>query len=241
MEWVFGFNTAAPGLGLALLAGLVNSLSPCCLAMTPAFLAHLAGVEVESSTRRKRFTHAGLYVLGFSLVFIVLGAGLGIAGVALQDHRQLLFRVGGTVVIAFGLVQLGVLRIPLLDRSFEVRIAADGQVGYARSMIVGATYSIAWTPCIGPVLGAIITGAVVFGDVWWSIALLSSFAVGMAIPHVAAVLAFERISGLRKFLARHTRAVETTSGVVMVAMGILIFTGALIEIFRYFQGFTVVL
>jgi len=240
VDWVLGFDTAAPGLGLALVAGLVNSLSPCCLAMTPAFLAHLAGVEVESATRRNRLTHAGLYVLGFSLVFIALGAGLGIAGLALQDHRQLLFRVGGTLVIAFGLVQLGVLRIPLLDRSFEVRIPADGHAGYARSVIVGATYSIAWTPCIGPVLGAIITGALVFGDVWWSVALLTSFAVGMAIPHIAAALAFERLSSLRRFLARHARTVEATSGVVMVGMGILIFTGALIEIFRYFQGFTVV-
>lgn len=241
MDWIFGFDTAAPGLGLALLAGLVNSLSPCCLAMTPAFLAHLAGVEVESSNRRKRLTHAALYVLGFSLVFIILGAGLGIAGLALQDYRSLLFKVGGTIVIVFGLVQIGVLRIPLLDRSFELRIPADGQAGYARSMIVGATYSIAWTPCIGPVLGAIITGALVFGDVWWSVALLASFAVGMAIPHVAAALAFERLSKLRNFLARHARVVEVTSGGVMVVMGILIFTGVLIEIFRYFQAFTVVL
>lgn len=240
MDWLLGFDTAAPGLGLALVAGLVNSLSPCCLAMTPAFLAHLAGVEVESSTRRNRLTHAGLYVLGFSLVFIALGAGLGIAGLALQDHRQVLFKVGGTIVIAFGLVQLGLVRIPLLNRSFEVRIVADGNAGYARSVIVGATYSIAWTPCIGPVLGAIITGALVFGDVWWSVALLTSFAVGMAIPHIAAAVAFEKLASVRRVLHRRARAVETASGAVMVAMGILIFTGALLEIFRYFQGFTVV-
>lgn len=241
MDWVFSLDTAAPGLGLALVAGLVNSLSPCCLAMTPAFLAHLAGVEVESATRRNRLTHAGLYVLGFSLVFVALGAGLGVAGLALQDHRQLLFKVGGTLVIAFGLIQLRVLRIPLLDRTFEVRIAPDGQAGYARSMVVGAAYSIAWTPCIGPVLGAIITGALVFGDILWSVALLTAFAVGMAIPHFGAALAFERLSPLRTFLARHAKAADATSGVVMVAMGILIFTGALIEIFRYFQGFTVAL
>lgn len=241
MDWILGFDRAAPGLLLAFVAGGVNTLSPCCLAMTPAFLAHLAGVEVEAASRRARLTHAVVYVVGFSLVFVAIGAGLSLAGYALTDMRSLLFKVGGTIVIIFGLVQLGVFRVPALQRSFELRLGQNAAPGYARSFLVGATYSVAWTPCIGPVLGAILTSVLVFGDFWQGIALLSAFAFGMAVPHLAAAVAFERLTALRRFLTRHYLAVERTSGVVMISMGVLIFTGALIDIFRYFQGFTVVL
>lgn len=241
MEFAFSFDRAAPGLLLAFVAGIVNSLAPCCLAMTPAFLAHLAGVEVDSHERRARLTHASLYVTGFSVVFVAIGAGLSMAGLALADERTLLFKVGGMIVIVFGLVQLGAIRIPFVQRSFELRAGGTMAPGYARSFIVGAAYSVAWTPCIGPVLGAILTSTVVFGDVWQGVGLLSAFALGLAIPHLGAALAFERLRVVRDFLGRHYLAVERTSGTVMVVMGILIFTGTLIEIFRYFQAFNVVL
>lgn len=241
MDWLIGFDRAAPGLALAFLAGAVNMLSPCCLAMTPAFLAHLAGVEAGTASRRARLAHAVLYVLGFSLVFVAIGAGLSLAGYALTDIRSQLFKIGGTIVIVFGLVQMGVFRLPALQRSFELSFAGGAAPGYARSFVVGATYSVAWTPCIGPVLGAILTTVVVFGDFWLGIALLSAFALGMAVPHLGAAVAFERLATLRRFLARHYVAVERTSGAVMVSMGVLIFTGALIDIFRYFQAFNVVL
>lgn len=241
MEWLLGFDRAAPGLTLAFVAGAVNTLSPCCLAMTPAFLAHLAGVQVEEGSRRVRLVHATLYILGFSLVFVAVGAGLSLAGYALTDVRSELFKVGGTIVIVFGLVQMGVFRVPALQRSFELRVLDGAGPGYARSFVVGATYSVAWTPCIGPVLGAILTSVVVFGDFWLGIGLLAAFALGMAVPHIAAALAFERLAALRRFLSRHYLAVERTSGTVMVGMGVLIFTGALIDIFRYFQAFNVVL
>ena len=241
MDWFFSFDRAAPGLTLAFVAGVVNSFSPCCLAMTPAFLAHLAGVEVEARSQRARLTHALVYVLGFSLVFVAIGAGLSLVGYALTDVRSELWKVGGIIVITFGFVQMGVLRVPLLQRSFEFRVANSAAPGYARSFVVGATYSVAWTPCIGPVLGAILTSVLIFGDFWQGVALLSAFAMGMAIPHLGAALAFERLTTMRQFLARHSLAVERASGTVMVGMGILIFTGALIDIFRYFQAFTVVL
>lgn len=241
MHGIFGFDRAAPGLVLAFVAGMVNSLSPCCLAMTPAFLAHLAGVEVESHSRRARFTHAVIYVLGFSLVFVAIGAGLSLAGYALTDARGLLWKVGGSVVIALGLVQMGLIRIPLLQRSVELRLGSTAAPGYVRSFVVGATYSVAWTPCIGPVLGAILTSALVFGDFWQGVGLLSAFAFGMAVPHLGAAVAFERLTKVRGFLQRHSLAVERSSGAVMVGMGILIFTGTLIEIFRYFQAFNLVL
>lgn len=241
MDWLVGLDTAAPGLLLAFVAGGVNSLSPCCLAMTPAFLAHLAGVQVEAVSRRARMTHATAYVVGFSLVFVVIGAGISLAGYALTDFRSELWKIGGTIVITFGLIQMGLVRIPFLQRSFELRTEAGGHVGYTRSFIVGATYSIAWTPCIGPVLGAILTTVLVFGDFWQGVGLLGAFALGMAVPHLGAALAFERLGGLRAFLGRHYLAVERVSGGMLVVMGILIFTGALMDIFTYFQAFTVVL
>lgn len=240
-DWLLSFDTAAPGLVLAFFAGGVNSLSPCCLAMTPAFLAHLAGVEAEATTQRQRFLHASLYIAGFSLVFIAIGAGVAVAGVALKDSRDTLWKAGGVIIITFGLVQAGLLRVPLLSRSFELGLRERHAPGLARSLLVGATYSLAWTPCIGPVLGAILTGVLVFGEFWQGVGLLAAFAAGMAVPHFAAVFAFDRLTGLRATLSRHYLAVQRVSGTVMVGMGVLIFTGALIEIFRYFQTVNVVL
>ena len=242
MDWILGFDRSAPGLLLAFTAGGVNSLSPCCLAMTPAFVAHLAGVEADGVDRRRQvLSHALVYVLGFSLVFVAIGAGISLAGLALADQRALLWKVGGTVVIGFGLTQMGVLRVPLLRRSFGAPRPGGMAAGYSRSFLVGATYSIAWTPCIGPVLGAILTSALVLGNLWQGMGLLSAFALGMAIPHIGTALALQRMGTLQQFIHRHAVAVERSSGLVMVAMGVLIFTGTLIEIFRYFQAFTLVL
>lgn len=241
MDWLISLDRAAPGLMLAFAAGGLNSLSPCCLAMTPAFLAHLAGVEAEAPSRRQRLLHASLYILGFSLVFIAIGAGLSLAGMALTDSRATLWKVGGVLVITFGLMQMGLLSVPFLNRSFELRVGERQAPGMARSLLVGGTYSLAWTPCIGPVLGAILTGVLVFGEFWQGVGLLTAFAAGMAVPHFAAAFAFERLTGLRAALARHYVAVQRVSGTMMVGMGILIFTGAMIEIFRYFQGVNVVL
>lgn len=241
MGTLLSFDRSAPGLLLAFLAGGVNSLSPCCLAMTPAFVAHLAGVEAEAATRRQVITHALLYVVGFSLVFVAIGASVSLAGVALADQRPILWKVGGSIVIAFGLMQMGLLRIPWLQRSFAAPTPSGVAAGYGRSFVVGATYSLAWTPCIGPVLGAILTSALVFGDFWQGLALLSAFALGMAIPHLGTALAMNRIAGLQRFVRRHALAVERVSGSAMLVMGVLIFTGSLIGIFRYFQAFTFVL
>lgn len=241
-EMLLSFDTAAPGLLLAFVAGLVNSLSPCCLAMTPAFLAHLAGVETDGPSRRAGVVrHAGVYVAGFTLVFVAIGVGASLAGLALVDQRPILFKVGGTLVIVFGLIQMGVFKFQWLQRSYEVSAVPVAAPGYTRSFLVGATYSLGWTPCIGPVLGAILTSAVVFGDVWQGVLLLGAFAAGLAIPHLGAAVAFERIRPLRLGVQRHYVLVQRVSGTVMVGMGVLIFTGALIEIFRYFQGFNVVL
>lgn len=240
-DFLLSFDTAAPGLALVFIAGVVNSLSPCCLAMTPAFMAHLAGVGAENRSRPVVVRHAAVYVAGFTLIFVAIGIGAGLAGWALVDQRPLLFKVGGTLVITLGLVQMGVLKLPWLQRSYEVTARPRTAPGYARSFLVGATYSLGWTPCIGPVLGAILTSAVVFGEVWQGALLLCAFALGLAIPHLAAAVAFERIRPLRDWVQRHFVLVQRTSGTVMVAMGVLIFTGALIEIFRYFQAVNVVL
>lgn len=240
-DFLLGFDRASPGLTLAFVAGMVNSLSPCCLALTPAFMAHLAGVQVEASERRTRLWHVACYTLGFSAVFVILGLGLSLAGFALGDYRGLLWKIGGVVVITFGLTQAGLVRLPLLSRSFQVNASSSRAPSYSRSLFIGATYSIAWTPCIGPVLGAILTSSLVFGDAWVGAALLGAFALGMAIPHLAAALAFERFEFIRRLLNRRAVAVERVSGAVMVVMGVLIFTGTLPALFKYFQASNVVI
>lgn len=241
---VFSFDPYNPGLMLAFAAGLVNTLSPCCLAMTPAFLAHATGAAAgpDGSVRgRAILGHTALYMAGFSAVFILIGISVALMGYLLVDIRPLLWKIGGALIIAMGLHQAGVVRIPLLLRTLEVRPSGALAASYGRSFVVGAVYSLGWTPCIGPVLGSILTFAAVSGDVWLSGALLVAYSLGMAVPHFAYALALDRTHIAVRWLQRRWATVELISGVTMVVMGILIFTGTLFRIFTYFQYFNVAL
>jgi len=238
------FDPYSPGFLLAFAAGLVNTLSPCCLAMTPAFLSHVTGAAVDPSgtvSRRSLLTHTALYMAGFSFVFILIGVSITFMGYLLIDMRPLLWKVGGVVVIAMGFHQAGIIRMPMLMRTTTLSPSVGASVGYGRSVVVGATYSLGWTACIGPVLGSILTLAAVSGDFWLASYLLIGYSLGMAVPHFAYALTLDRMQGLVNWLQRRWTAVEFVSGGVMIVMGVLIFSGALFKIFTYFQFFNVVL
>lgn len=217
----------------AFLAGVFSISSPCVLPLLPIFLAYLAGASDSGTAldRRRVLPNAIAYVLGFSLVFIALGVALGAAGAlastasVVASNRDWLTRIGGAMLIVLGLHQLGVIRIPFLDR--ERRLTPDrlpaGQV--TSSFLVGVTFAAGWSPCVGPILGAILTMAAGQGSIDRAAALLATYSVGLAVPFLAAALALGSAPGIIKRINRRLPLMMSVSGGVMVAMGAIMTLG----------------
>jgi cytochrome c-type biogenesis protein len=208
--------------------------SPCVLPLLPIFLAHLAGASasgIEGVGRRRLLPNAVAYVLGFSLVFVALGVALGAAGSlaatasVVAGNRDWLTRIGGALLIVLGLHQIGVVRIPLLDR--ERRLSADhlpaGQV--TSSFLVGVTFGAGWSPCVGPILGAILTMAAGQGSVDRAALLLATYSAGLAVPFLLAAVAIGSAPNLIRGINRRLPLVTGVSGGVMVAMGAIMTLG----------------
>lgn len=218
-------------IAIAIAAGALSFLSPCVLALLPVYLAFLGeaatggGTAAAQPARALVLPQALLFVAGFSIVFVVLGSSIGIIGAPLfriPEARQ----TAGIVVIALGIVTTGVFG-PVLDR-FSVRLSPDmlPAARSVRAVVLGAFVAVGWTPCIGPVLGAILTMGASSGSAPVVALLLTAYSVGLAIPFLAAALAFPRLRPLIAFMRRHHRAVQLVSGLLIVGIGVLIFFNA---------------
>jgi cytochrome c-type biogenesis protein len=216
-------------LGLAFLAGLASFLSPCVFSLVPAYIGYLggraAGGEVTESNRFITFTHGLAFVLGFSLVFITLGVASSAFGRLLFDLRFILAKVGGIVVIIFGLHMIGIFRIPFLEYDTRVSTAPDRKWGYLSSALMGVFFSAGWSPCVGPVLGAILTLAINGGSISMGASLLSAYSAGLAIPFLVAALGIGWVTGILRRYGRVMRIVEVAMGVLLVLVGIMLFSG----------------
>lgn len=216
-------------LGLAFLAGLASFLSPCVFSLIPAYIGYLGGRavggEATERTRFITFTHGVAFVLGFSFVFITLGVATSAFGRLLFDLRFILAKVGGIVVILFGLHMIGVFRIPFLEYDTRVQKMPDRRWGYLSSALMGVFFSAGWAPCVGPVLGAILTLALNGGSISTGVSLLSAYSAGLAIPFLLAALGVGWVSlTLRKY-GKAMHYIEIAMGVVLVILGILLFAG----------------
>ena len=216
-------------LGLAFLAGLASFLSPCVFTLIPAYVGYLGGRAVGGeATERNRFitfTHGLAFVLGVSLVFITLGVATSAFGRLLFDLRFILAKVGGVVVIIFGLHMMGVFRIPFLEYDTRVQKMPDRRWGYLSSALMGVFFSAGWAPCVGPVLGAILTLALNGGSVSTGVSLLSAYSAGLAIPFLLAALGVGWVSLTLRRYGKVMHYVEIGMGVVLVILGILLFAG----------------
>ncbi len=216
-------------VGLALLAGLASFLSPCVFSLVPAYVGYLsgraAGGENSSAYRWITFSHGLAFVIGFSVVFVLLGIAASAAGRILFDMRFWLAKIGGLVVIVFGLHMIGVFRIPFLDYDTRVNQAPDRKWGYFSSALMGVFFSAGWSPCVGPVLGAILTLAINGGSLTLGASLLTAYSAGLAIPFLLAALGIGWVSTLLRQYGKIMRYVEIAMGVVLVVVGILLFTG----------------
>ncbi|MFA6029655.1 MAG: cytochrome c biogenesis CcdA family protein [Elusimicrobiota bacterium] len=215
-------------LGIAFGAGTLSFFSPCVLPLIPVYLAYLTGTTYEGllrqGSRRTTLVHSGFFILGFSLVFIALGASASAAGGALMAHRAWIERVGGVVLLLLGLWMLGLLKAAFLYRDARFRFQ-DKPAGFLGSVLVGAAFAAGWTPCVGPVLAGILIMASREGSVGQGVLLLSAYSAGFAVPLLLCALAVERFSRALKRVGPYLPAVEKATGVLLAALGLLLAAG----------------
>ena len=216
-------------IGLAFLAGLASFLSPCVFSLVPAYVGYLGGRavggEATEGNRLSTFTHGLAFVLGFSIVFVTLGVATSAFGRLLFDLRFILSKVGGIIIIIFGLHMIGVFRIPLLEYDTRVQKVPDRKWGYLSSALMGVFFSAGWAPCVGPVLGAILTLALNGGSISTGVSLLSAYSAGLAIPFLIAALGIGWVSLTLKKYGKVMHYIEIAMGVVLVILGFMLFTG----------------
>jgi cytochrome c-type biogenesis protein len=230
---------AALGFVVAFAAGLLSFLSPCVLPLVPSYVGFLTGMTLPEVKGRRRvaLTHALLFVGGFSLVFILLGASATALGRALNYYQVWLQRVGGALIILFGLLCLGVFNPRFLSQERRLHLERK-PVGYLGSVLVGMAFGAGWTPCIGPVLGAILGLAATSTDVSRGMLLLAVYSAGLALPFLVAAVAVDSFLDWFQRFRRFLPWVMRISGVMLVFVGILLVTGEFTRLAGWLQGLT---
>jgi cytochrome c-type biogenesis protein len=223
----------ASGVGIlaALAAGVVSFLSPCVLPLVPGYLSAVSGVsasELENAGWRRVLGPSLLFVASFSAIFIVLGLTATGLGSFLDDNKDLLTKISGVMIIAMGLLFVGSLFITKLNQEWHVNALLD-RAGRGGPIVAGAAFAIAWTPCIGPTLGAILTAASLSESAAHGAFLLAIYSAGLAIPFLLTAVAFSQMTSAFAVVKRHYQAIVAVGGVILIGMGILILTG---ELFR---------
>jgi cytochrome c-type biogenesis protein len=224
----------AAGVGIlaALAAGVVSFLSPCVLPLVPGYLSAVSGVsanELESAGWRRVLGPSLLFVASFSAIFILLGLTATGLGSLLQDHKELLTKISAALIILMGLLFVGSLFITRLNREWHVNALLD-RAGRGGPIVAGAAFAIAWTPCIGPTLGAILGAASLSGSAGHGAILLAVYSAGLAIPFILTAVAFSQMTTAFTVIKRHYQAIVATGGLILIAMGVLIWTGELSQL-----------
>lgn len=222
------------GLAVAFAAGLLSFLSPCVLPLIPSYVTFITGMSLDELTdaegerervRRAVLVHGMLFVLGFTIVFVILGASATFLGSLFAYASRWVERVGGVLLIAFGLYLLGALRLPGAGREWRVHLG-DKPLGYLGTVLVGVTFGAGWTPCIGPVLGGILTLAATSGSVGGGVALLLVYSAGLAVPFLLAALLLQRFLGSMRRIGPWLPWVSRISGILLLVLGVLMLTGS---------------
>lgn len=232
-------DSASLGILVAFAAGILSFLSPCVLPLVPSYIGFLTGLSLDemSSRRRIAFTHALLFVLGFTLVFLLLGASATALGRSLNYHKVWLQRIGGVLIIVFGLICLGVFKFNFLLQEKRVHLQ-DKPLGYLGSVLVGMAFAAGWTPCIGPILGGILGLASASDTLSRGMWLLGAYSAGLAVPFLLAAWAVDRFLAWFQSFRRYLPWVMRLSGVLLVLVGILLVTGQFTRLAGWLQGLT---
>ena len=224
---------------MAFAAGLLSFLSPCVLPLIPSYVGFLTGMSVEEAERHRgtALLHGIWFVAGFSLVFVLLGAAASAVGSLLRDYQVWLGRIGGVLLILFGIYLLGILRPMVLMREWRIQLARK-PLGYFGSGVVGFTFGAAWTPCIGPILGGILTLAATQAGLGRGVLLLAVYALGLAIPFLVTAIALDRFLGWFQRFRPYIVWVDRVAGVMLIVLGILLVTDSFTLLAGYLRGLT---
>jgi len=224
---------------VAFTGGLLSFFSPCVLPLVPAYIANLAGITALDVQGRKKLwptlLHSICFVLGFSFIFIGLGASVGLIGTAITANATLLRWISGILVILFGVFLIATYKIPWLNYEKRIHIPGARNPGYLRSLFLGAVFALGWTPCVGPILGTILALAWNSQQVWQGAGLLTIYSLGMGIPFILIGLLWGAIMPLWKNINRHLGTISIVSGILLVAVGILILTGNMSMLMQIFS------
>ena len=227
------------GLFIAFSAGLLSFLSPCVLPLVPSYITFITGMTLEDlqHTKRETLLHALLFVCGFSLIFLALGAGATVFGQLMLRYRDWISRIGGVLIIVFGLYMLGVFNLGLLARDTRLHLSTK-PVGYLGTLVVGIAFGAGWSPCIGPILGAILTMAANEADLGRGMVLLGAYSAGLAVPFLLAALMVDRFLAVFAKLRYQMVWVNRIAGTMLVLVGILMVTNRFTMLASWLQDFT---
>ncbi len=209
------------------------------LPLVPSYVTFITGVSLDDVQQKRRAAamHALLFILGFTLIFVALGATATVLGRVLGYYRDWIARIGGALVIVFGLYLLGIFNIGALNRERRVHLT-DKPLGYLGTVLVGMAFGAGWTPCIGPILGSILAYSSTQDDVGQGVALLSAYSLGLGIPFFLAAVAVERFLGVFSRLKRHLGLINKIAGTMLVIVGLLMVTGYLTYLSNSLQAYT---
>ena len=224
----------------AFFGGLLSFLSPCVLPLVPVYLANLAGSDifVDEAYKKKRvpvFLHSLSFVAGFTTVFVIMGVGAGLAGFVISSHLAVVRQIAGALLIFFGLFMLASLKVPWLNYEKRLSVSRAHATSYLRSFLIGAVFTLAWTPCAGPIIGGILTLAWSSGAVWYGASLLTVYSLGLGIPFLVIGAAFGSVAPLLKRFQRYSVAIYIFGGALLITVGILILTNKLMWFEKYFR------
>ena len=230
---MFGFDiidaSLVPAMSIALFAGVLSFLSPCVLPIVPPYLAYMSGVSVSdmsgtSAARRKALFSASFFVLGLSTVFLFLGFTASVFGRFFLMNQEWFVGIAGAIVMIFGAHFLGVFRIGFMDR--EMRVDAGDRGGSAfGAYVLGLAFAFGWTPCIGPILGSILSLAASEASVTRGTTLLGVYAIGLGIPFLLVAAFFPSMTGLMAWMKRHMERIERVMGLLLWTVGLMMMTG----------------
>jgi cytochrome c-type biogenesis protein len=228
-----GSGTGAVSFIAAFIAGFLSFLSPCVLPLIPSYISYITGITFgeltrEAPPRRIRLltaAHSLLFIFGFTLVFVLLGLSLTFAGGMIIQHRQVISKVGGVIIIIFGLSITGVINLAFLQKEKKVEIKSK-PVGYFGSFLIGATFALGWTPCVGPLLASILLLSSTEKDIARGAMLLFSYSLGLALPFFFSSILINNFLAYFKAIKKYLRAISVITGIFLIVVGVMIFTNS---------------
>ena len=232
-------DTPSVGIAVAFLAGVLSFLSPCVLPLVPSYITFITGLSLDEAGERRwvALTHALLFVSGFTIIFLALGATATQLGRFLSYNQVWLERIGGALIVFFGLYLLGVIQLLPLARERRIHLQ-DKPVGYLGSLLVGLAFGAGWTPCIGPILGSILMYTSVKSSLGQGLVLLFSYSLGLAIPFLIAAVLVERFVDWFKKFRRFIPLTTKIAGGILIVVGVLLMTGYFSIIAGWLQSLT---